>query len=340
MSITYADAGVNIQAGNDAVARIKKHVKKTHSSQVIADLSSFGSLFDIQAISKTYTRPMLVQSIDGVGTKVMVAKMMDMYDNIGRDLVGNVVGDILVMGARPLTFLDYIANDVTAPEKIEKIVAGIADECIESNMSLVGGEMAEMPGVYQKGEIDLVGFVTGIVDMEEVITGSNIRSGDVVLGLPSSGIHTNGFTLARKIFFDIGKYGVASTIPELSCSIGEELLKPHKNYTKPIMRLKRSDMWPKGMAHITGGGFIENIPRILPQGLSVEIRRGSWDIHPVFEVMQHIGDVEEYEMYRTFNMGIGIVIISNPQHAKEICDTMGAQEIGIVKEGNRSVDLL
>ncbi len=339
MSLTYAAAGVNIQAGNDAVARIKKHVQRTHSPHVIADVSSFGSLFDIKAVSEKYTHPMLVQSIDGVGTKVMVAKMMDMYHNIGRDLVGNVVGDILVMGAKPLTFLDYIANDVTEPEKIESIVEGIADECMESGMSLVGGEIAEMPGVYQKGEIDLVGFVTGIVDKSNVVNGKHIVQGDCLLGLPSSGIHTNGFTLARKILFDIGKYGVKSHIPELSCSVGEELLKPHRNYTKPIMRLMKSDMIPKGMAHITGGGFIENIPRILPKGLSIEIRKGSWDIQPIFEVMQQIGDVEEHEMYKTFNMGIGIVLVVSPQHANAICDTMGAKEIGVVVSGGGEVVL-
>ena len=346
MSIDYTSAGVNIDAGNEAVERIKKSVQSTFSSHVMTGLGGFGGAFDIHEATKDYTHPILVQSTDSVGTKVMIGKMMGQYESIGRDLVGNVVGDILAMGAKPLTFLDYLANDKTKPEIIEDIVRGIAVECKESDMSLIGGEIAEMPGVYQEGEIDVVGFVTGVVEKDKVITGKNISPGDVILGLASSGMHTNGFSLARKIFFEVGNHDVSTMLPELEKSVGETLLEPHINYTKPILGLLDSDVEIKGIAHITGGGLIENVPRILPNNCAAEIKKGSWPILPVFEVMQTIGSVKEQEMYRTFNMGIGMALVVSKDNAEKIKQKMKEYnkytlyEIGNITEGEKTLKLI
>jgi phosphoribosylformylglycinamidine cyclo-ligase len=340
MSITYQQSGVNISAGNDAVQRIKGSVQSTYTKNVLTSLGGFAGAYDIHEELKNYKHPILVQSTDSVGTKVMVAKMMRKYDTIGRDLVGNVVGDILVMGAKPLTFLDYLANYKTKPDIIEQIVSGIAYECNESGMSLIGGEIAEMPGVYEKGEVDVVGFVTGVVEKNNIITGKNIQAGDVVIGLPSSGIHTNGFSLARKILFDIGKLGVESTVPELDKTIGETLLEPHINYTKQIQNLLSSDVEIKGMAHITGGGLIENIPRILPNNCAVEIKKKTWQRPVIFDVIQQIGAVEEHEMYRTFNMGIGIVIVTDESQSEKLSKKYNCIEIGYIKEGQKDVKFI
>lgn len=344
MSISYADAGVNIDAGNEAVEKIKSAVQATHSPAVLTDLGGFGGAIDVKKILEDYKNPVLVQSTDSVGTKVMVASMMNKYESIGRDLVGNVVGDILVMGAKPLTFLDYLANDVTKPEVIEEIVTGIAAECTESGMSLIGGEIAEMPGVYQKNEIDVVGFVTGVVERDQIITGKEIVPGDVVLGIASNGLLTNGFSLARKIFFDVGGHTVTDTVDELGQTVGEALLTPHLNYTKPIRAVLDAGVPVHGMAHITGGGLVENIPRILPDGCAAELDKTSWPRLPIFDVMQRIGDVEEEEMCRTFNMGIGIVVVvskDNVDAVREKVKSVGftMYEVGRITEGSPSVIL-
>ncbi len=341
MSISYKDSGVDIKAGEEAVKKIKENVISTHSPAVLSDLGGFGGAYDIKKIIEGYENPVIVQSTDSVGTKVMVAAMLNKYDTIGRDLVGNVVGDILVMGARPITFLDYLAYNKIDPDRIERIVSGISYECKQSNMSLIGGEMAELPGVYRENETDIVGFVTGVVERDKIVTGKNIKSGDVVMGFASSGLHTNGFSLARKLFFEIAGHDVNTKLPELEKSVGETLLEPHTNYTNPILDILDSGIEVKGMAHITGGGLLENIPRILPEGCGVEIKKDSYPMLPVFEVMQKIGDVEESEMYRTFNMGIGMVLILDSEEAKKIkdYDDFKLYKIGKVVEGDRSVIL-
>jgi len=321
MSITYQQSGVNIDAGNESVRRIKELVKKTFDRNVLSGIGGFGSMYDIHEFTKGYKHPILVQSTDSVGTKVMIASAMDKYDTIGRDIVAHSCDDVLAMGARPITFLDYIAANKIIPGKIEKIVSGIADACAESGVSLVGGETAELGGVYAQGEFDLVGAVAGIVEKDKIITGAKIQPQDAALGLPSSGLHTNGYSLARKLFFEIGGYKVSSKIDELHTTVGEALLTSHINYTNAIFEILDSGLEIKGLAHITGGGFIENIPRMLPAHCAIEINKGSWPILPVFEVMREIGSLEEREMFRTFNMGIGMVVIVAPGDVDSIINS-------------------
>ena len=273
--IDYRSAGVDIDAGNEAIDRIKNKVRSIFSNNVLAGVGGFGSLFDLKPILKDYSDPVMVQSIDGVGTKTIIARKMNKFDTIGIDLVSACANDIVTMGARPLTFLDYIANDTLKPDIIEEIVNGMADACLDIGVSLVGGETAEMPDTYLPGEHDLVGIVTGVVNKKNIITGDSIRPGDAVLGLPSNGLHTNGYSLARKLFFDVGGYSVNDTIPEFEESVGLTLLTPHTNYTNHILTIIDNGIDIHGLAHITGGGIIENIPRVLPEDCSVEIRRGS-----------------------------------------------------------------
>jgi len=340
----YKAAGVDIDAGNEAVARIKDGVKTTFTSNVLTGLGSFGSLYDLKPILETYDNPVMVQSIDGVGTKTIIARKLKKFDTIGMDLLSACANDILVMGARPLTFLDYIANDKLKPHIIEEIVSGMVKACKETGVSLVGGETAEMPDTYLPGEHDLVGIITGVVEKDKIITGESIKPGDVVLGLPSNGLHTNGYSLARKLFFEIGGYGVNDTIPELKKSVGLTLLEPHINYTNHIFAVLDEDINVKGIAHITGGGLIENIPRILPDGCGVEIKKESWPILPVFDVMQSLGNVDKDEMYRAFNMGIGMVFIVNPADMDTVKNATKnlteVYEIGSVFSGNKDVTII
>ncbi|MBT5338889.1 MAG: phosphoribosylformylglycinamidine cyclo-ligase, partial [Candidatus Marinimicrobia bacterium] len=261
--VDYKSAGVDIDAGNEAVDRIKDGVKSTFTSNVLTGLGSFGSLYDLKPILENYNHPVMVQSIDGVGTKTIIARKMEKFDTIGIDLLSAAANDILVMGARPLTFLDYIANDKLKPEIVEEIVSGMVKACKETGVSLVGGETAEMPDTYLPGEHDLVGIITGVVEKEKIITGENIKPGDVVLGLSSNGLHTNGYSFARKLFFEIGGYHVNDMIPELKKSVGLTLLEPHINYTNHVFSVLDKGLDVKGIAHITGGGLVENIPRIL-----------------------------------------------------------------------------
>ena len=279
--MNYKSAGVDIDAGNEAVNRIKDGVKSTFTSNVLTGLGSFGSLYDLKPILKNYKNPVMVQSIDGVGTKTIIARKLEKFDTIGIDLLSACANDILVMGALPLTFLDYIANDKLNLETIEEIVSGMVKACEDTDVSLVGGETAEMPDTYLPGEHDLVGVITGVVEKEKIITGGNIKPGDIVLGLPSNGLHTNGYSFARKLFFEIGGYDVHDTIPELEKSVGLTLLEPHTNYTNHVFAVLDEDINVKGIAHITGGGLLENIPRILPDGCGVEIQKGSWPNIPV-----------------------------------------------------------
>ena len=331
--IYYKSAGVNIDAGNEAVDRIKDKVESTFTPNVIAGLGSFGSLYDLKPILEAYNNPVMVQSIDGVGTKTIIARKMGKFDTIGIDLLSACANDILVMGARPLTFLDYIANDKLNPDIVEEIISGMVKACKDTGVSLVGGETAEMPDTYLPGEHDLVGVITGVVEKDKIITGESIKPGDVVLGLPSNGPHTNGYSFARKLFFDVGGYSVNDIIPELEKSVGLTLLKPHINYTNHVFAMLDAGVEVKGIAHITGGGLIENIPRILPDGCGVEIQKESWPALPVFGVMQSIGDVDEDEMYRAFNMGIGMVFIVNPDDMDATKNLMEIYKIGTVISG-------
>jgi phosphoribosylformylglycinamidine cyclo-ligase len=339
--IDYKSAGVDIDAGNEAVARIKDGVKSTFTSSVLTGIGSFGSLYDLKPILENYDNPVMVQSIDGVGTKTIIARKLGKFDTIGIDLLSAAANDILVMGARPLTFLDYIANEKLNPKTIEEIVSGMVKACKSTGVSLVGGETAEMPDTYLPGEHDLVGIITGVVEKEKIITGENIKPDHVVLGLPSSGLHTNGYSFARKLFFEIGGYDVNDTIPELEKSIGLTLLEPHINYTNHVFATLDAGIDVKGIAHITGGGLVENIPRILPDGCGVEIQKGSWPNIPVFDVMQSIGDVDENEMYRAFNMGIGMTFIVSPDDIGAVIDALkdltDVYEIGSVVNAENKV---
>lgn len=345
-TINYKTAGVDIEAGNEAVRRIKKSVESSFSPQVLTGIGSFGALYDLQEIAKTYQHPVLVQSIDGVGTKMMVAKMMQKFDTIGIDLVSATTNDIIVLGAKPLTLLDYIANDKLNPIVVEQIVEGMVKACRENNISLVGGETAEMPGTYLPGEHDLVGVITGVVEKEKAILGKNIAIGDKVLAFPSSGLHTNGYSLARKLIFEVGGYSVHSKLMHFSETIGETLLAPHINYTTPVLHLLKNDIAIKGMAHITGGGLLENIPRILPKDCSVEIHRGSWPSQPLFDLLAQLGRLDQTELYRTFNMGVGLVMMVASSQIDRMRELLREftdyplYEIGEVVEGERGVRLV
>ncbi|MBV8803040.1 MAG: phosphoribosylformylglycinamidine cyclo-ligase, partial [Gammaproteobacteria bacterium] len=253
-AIDYKSAGVDIHAGNEAVNRIKQSVESTFTKQVLTPLGSFGAMYDLQPIFQNYTHPVLVQSIDGVGTKTIVARMMNKFDTLGIDLVSATANDIIVLGAKPLTLLDYIANDTLQPNIIEQLVSGMVLACRENEISLIGGETAEMPGTYLPGEHDLAGVITGIVEKDKAILGNNIKPGDIVFAFASSGLHTNGYSLARKLCFNVANWSIDHYVPELQCTIGEALLKPHINYTRPILHLLNNNIPIKGMAHITGGG--------------------------------------------------------------------------------------
>lgn len=304
--ITYKDAGVDTKEGERAVSLMKEHVKKTMNSEVLTGLGGFGSLYkpNLQGVKA----PVLVAGSDGVGTKLKIAFMTDTHDTVGQDLVAMCVNDVLCQGARPLFFLDYIATGKVKAEKIAEMVKGVADGCVKAQCALVGGETAEMPDFYAEGEYDMAGFAVGMVDEDKIIDGKDISDGDVIIGLPSSGIHSNGYSLVRKVFFDNGKKSVGDTLDGLSRTLGEALLEPTKIYTKPIMAMLQQ-IKPKGMIHITGGGFYENIPRIMPKNLGVKITKDSWDTPEIFTVLQREGNIEDKDMFSTFNMGIGFMII-------------------------------
>ena len=304
----YTKAGVSIDAGSKTIDLIKDDVASTHSSAVITGLGSFGALFDLKSIVNDYDEPILVQSIDGVGTKLSVAKLMNKFDTVGEDIVNHSIDDILVMGARGLTFLDYVAHDKLDPVVMADIVKGMCKACRESGLSLVGGETAEMPGTYQTGEHDIAGCITGIVEKSKVITGENCQAGNILIGIESSGLHTNGYSLARKILLD--SFDLYDKPEQLEGrSLGEVLLEPHLSYANEVFSVLDSGIKINGLAHITGGGFIENIPRILPEGLAVEIDTTSFKVLPIFELIQDLGQVSKEEMFRVFNMGIGMILI-------------------------------
>ncbi len=342
MKNLYKKSGVNIDAGNESVKRIKKGVASTHTKAVLTGIGSFGGLFDLSEINKTYKNPVLVQSIDGVGTKLSVARMMKKYDTVGEDIVNHCCDDLLAMGARPLTFLDYVAHDKLDPSVMEAMVGGMSKACREAGVSLIGGETAEMPGVYAKGEHDIAGSITGIVEKDKIITGERIKSGDIILGFSSSGLHTNGYSLARQILFKKAKHTVKTKVKELGETVGEALLKVHVNYCKPVLSLLDKGVDIRGIAHITGGGFIENIPRVLPKNLNAEIQKGSWPMLPIFPYMQKVAKVSEEEMYRVFNMSIGLMLIVPPEEKDRIEELLENDKvfwIGEIKKGTGKVVL-
>jgi phosphoribosylformylglycinamidine cyclo-ligase len=337
--ITYSDAGVDIDAATRATDRIKELAKQTFNQRTLSEIGCFGGMFD--GAFPQMRQPVLVASADGVGTKLKVAFITGIHNTIGRDLVNHCVNDILVQGARPLFFLDYIAIGKLLPDVVAGIVEGIANGCRENGCVLLGGETAEMPDFYSAGEYDVAGFIVGVVDREKSIDGKRITAGDVLLALPSVGLHTNGYSLARKLFFEVAGYHPNTFIDELGMSVGEALLQPHLSYLKMLEGLLDAGSI-KGLAHITGGGLTDNIPRILPTGTAVEINKGSWPILPIFTLMQKLGNVSEAEMFRTFNMGVGMVIVSSVEEAQAVKTHIpqhGAAiyEIGCVVEGGGEV---
>src|SRR5688572_24273429 len=304
--ISYADAGVSIDNANRAVAKIREYARATFNERTLTEIGSFGGMFS--GAFPDMAEPILVASADGVGTKLKLAFETGIHNTVGADLVNHCVNDILVQGARPLFFLDYFATGKLEPDVTASVVEGMARACKENACVLLGGETAEMPDFYPPGEYDLAGFIVGVVDKAKVIDGKSIVPGDVVLGIPSNGLQTNGYSLARKLFFEVGGYKVDSYIDELGTTVGEALLATHQSFLPQIGPLLDSGTI-KGLAHITGGGFLENIPRILPEGVSVEINRGTWPELPIFGLMQKLGNVSDQEMFRTFNMGIGMILI-------------------------------
>ncbi len=338
-AITYTDAGVSIDAANQAKEKIKSLAQRTFNERTLTEIGSFGGMFD--AGFPGMRSPVLVASADGVGTKLKIAFELNIHNTIGRDLVNHCVDDILVQGARPLFFLDYIGTGVLAPNVVASIVEGVANGCRENGCVLLGGETAEMPGFYSESEYDVAGFIVGIVDRERVIDGKSIAEGDCLLALPSAGLHTNGYSLARKLFFEVAGCGVDTQLAALGMTVGMALLQPHLSYLRPLEGLLDTGK-VKGLAHITGGGLTENIPRILPGGTGVTIARDTWPVLPIFSLMQEIGNVPDAEMYRTFNMGVGMVIVCSKDDKDAIKTHLESRgdacyEIGRVTQGDRDV---
>lgn len=303
--LTYKDAGVDTKEGERAVSLMKQHVSKTFGPEVLKSIGGFGSLYkpNLEGMSS----PVLVAGSDGVGTKLKIAIMMDKHDTVGQDLVAMCVNDVLCQGARPMFFLDYIATGKVSAEKIADIVKGVADGCSMAGCALVGGETAEMPGFYADGDYDMAGFAVGIVDEDKIIDGQGLENGDVLIGISSSGIHSNGYSLVRKLFFEKRGMSLDETIEGLGQTLGETLIAPTRIYTKQVMAVLK-EVSPKAIIHITGGGFFENIPRVLPEGLGVQINLGSWPIPPIFNIIKDYGNMDVEEMFSTLNMGIGLIM--------------------------------
>ena len=337
-SISYADAGVSIDKANQAVAKIREFARGTFNERTLTEIGSFGGMFS--AAFPEMRDPVLVASADGVGTKLKLAFETGIHDTVGADLVNHCVNDILVQGARPLFFLDYFATGKLEPDVTASVVEGMARACKENGCVLLGGETAEMPDFYPPGEYDLAGFIVGVVDKDKVIDGRSITPGDIVLGIPSNGLQTNGYSLARKLFFDVGGHTSGTFLEELGETVGETLLKTHQSFLPQVAPLLDSGKI-KGLAHITGGGLIENIPRILPTGVSVEIERGTWPELPVFGVMRRLGNVTEAEMFRTFNMGIGMVVVCEESEKETISSHLkSSYQIGRIVDGAGTVSIV
>jgi phosphoribosylformylglycinamidine cyclo-ligase len=341
---TYADAGVDIEKANTLVSAISRITKQTSRMGVISEIGGFAGLFSIQRLIADMQHPVLVSSTDGVGTKLKIAFMLDKHDTIGIDLVAMCVNDILVQGAKPLFLLDYLAVGKLDSARAEAIITGVAEGCKQARCALIGGETAEMPGMYQDGEYDLAGFVVGIVDNAKIIDGTSIRAGHQLVGIASSGLHSNGFSLVRHICFDLLKLKIDSRVPELGKTLGEELITPTRIYTETVQALLK-DLPVHGLAHITGGGIVDNIVRVVPQGLGLLIRKGSWDIPPVFTFLQSAGRVPEIEMLRTFNTGIGMVALVPQAAVSDVLERLAGMHekafvIGEVVERKDGADRL
>ncbi len=338
-AVTYADAGVDIDRANRTKKRIKYLAHKTFTRSVLSEIGGFGGLFAVD--KQKWVDPILVSSVDGVGTKLRVAFEMDVHHTIGADLVNHCVNDIAVQGATPLFFMDYLATGKLEPEIAEKVVEGLAEACKHNGCALIGGETAEMPGFYADGEYDVAGFIVGAVERERIINGKTVEVGDVILGLASNGLHTNGYSLARKLLFEVGKYTLDSYVNELKGKVGNELLRTHKSYWPAIKRLVDGEC-VSAMAHITGGGITENLPRVLPRGVAAVIEMGSWQVPPIFEHLQQLGNVPQEEMLRTFNMGLGMLLVvpsKKFKKAQTVLERAGekAFTVGRIVKGDRKV---
>lgn len=340
--ITYKDAGVDIEAGYEAVKKMRSAVKSTFNAGVLADIGGFGGLFALD--KEAYEEPVLVSGTDGVGTKLRLAFLQDKHDTIGIDAVAMCVNDIVVQGAKPLFFLDYLAVGKLVPDKVADIVKGVAEGCRQAGAALVGGETAEMPGFYPVDEYDVAGFAVGVVDKKKIINGQTIKPGDQLIGIASSGVHSNGFSLVRKVLLEVAKLSLDEYNADLGKTLGEELLTPTKIYVKTVLALlERYNL--KGLAHITGGGLIENVPRALPEGVQAEIKSGSWDVLPVFKLIQEKGNIPWEEMLKTFNLGIGMVLVVAPEDKDDIMrelELLGekAYHIGEIKAGEDKIKVI
>jgi phosphoribosylformylglycinamidine cyclo-ligase len=339
---TYKDAGVNIDAATEAMMRLKGYIKSTFTPGVLTDIGSFGGMY--QPDFSGMERPVLVSSIDGVGTKLKIAFMMGKHDTVGHDIVNHCVNDILVQGASPIFFMDYFATGQLSPQVVVEVVKGIADACLNAGCALLGGETAEMPGLYLGGEFDLAGCIVGMVDRAKIVDGSKVEPGDALIGLASDGLHTNGFSLVRHIFFDQLKMRADQEVPELGGVLGDVLLTPHRCYANPVHAIM-NEFEVRGMAHITGGGFYDNIPRALPEDCQAVVYRRNWEVPALFRLIQELGNVAEPEMYRTFNMGVGYVLIVPREQATTIISRLAelgeqASLIGEVRKGSRETQVL
>ena len=338
--IDYKSSGVDIDAGNETVRRIKSLARATFTPGVLSEIGSFGGLFQLDRDS--YREPVLVSSADGVGTKLKVAFMTGRHDTVGADLVNHCVNDILVQGAQPLFFLDYLATGKLSPDVAEQVIAGVARGCRDNGCALIGGETAEMPGFYADGEYDIAGFIVGVVDKPKIIDGRSIVQGDALIGLPSAGLHTNGYSLARRVLFDLHRLPPNGVHPELGMSVADALLAPHRSYLRPIRPLLDAEI-VKGLAHITGGGITENLPRILPDGCGAVIHPGTWSVPPLFVLLQRLGSIPASEMFRAFNMGVGLIVACDAERAQDVLGLLAragereARIIGQVAGGDRTV---
>lgn len=343
MPQAYENAGVSVEAGYEVVKRIKSHVARTDRLGVVSGIGGFGGLFDLASLN--YKEPVLISGTDGVGTKLVIAKLMGKHDTIGVDCVAMCVNDVVAQGAQPLFFLDYIACGKNDPAVLEQVVSGVADGCVQAGAALIGGETAEMPGMYDEDEYDLAGFTVGCVERSAIVDGSAIAEGDMLIGLPSTGVHSNGFSLVRKALFEQAGYTVETRLPELGDrTLGDVLLTPTKIYVKALMPLFEAGL-VHGVAHITGGGFIENVPRMLPEGLAARIELGSWPVPPIFDVIERAGSVDHMEMFNIFNMGIGMVVAVPADREDEVMNLLAnAGEQGyrigsVVARGSDGVEL-
>ena len=334
-TVTYKKSGVDIDAGMKTLDLIKEAVSSTATGEVLSGIGAFGGMYDLGEIVKGYRNPVLVQSVDGVGTKLMVATMAGYHTTVGEDIVNHGCNDVLCQGAKPITFLDYIAMSKLDPEQAAQIVSGMAKACREAGVSILGGETAELPGMYRDNEYDIAGIVTGVVEKDEIVNGSSIAEGDVLVGLASNGLHTNGYSLARKVLFETAGLGINDTVEVLGATVGETLLMPHINYAPAVLKFLKKEN-PRGMAHITGGGLHDNLNRIIPEKMWYEVKPNSWPVPPIFSLIKKLGNVPLEDMERSFNMGIGYVLVVEPTAVKNAIDFFNSNghpafEIGVIK---------